>query len=138
MNSSPSDCPFCSIPPERIREYCEHAVVIDDAFPVAAGHTLVINLRHTPDFFDLTPEEIAAMMRLLHAARARLELALKPAGYNIGINVGEAAGQTVGHVRIHLIPRYPGDVPDPTGGVRSVIPGMGRYLSAAGEHEPAE
>jgi diadenosine tetraphosphate (Ap4A) HIT family hydrolase len=128
MPGSPEvDCPFCAMPPARIREQSELAFVVDDAFPVSPGHTLVIARRHTPSFFDLTPEEVLALATLLQAARSRLDEALRPAGYNIGVNVGVAGGQTVPHVHVHLIPRYPDDCPDPTGGVRNVLPGKGRY-----------
>jgi diadenosine tetraphosphate (Ap4A) HIT family hydrolase len=115
------------MPAERIRESSEHAFVVDDAFPVTRGHTLVIPRRHAADFFDLTREETAALIQLLWEARSRLDASLKPSGYNVGVNVGQAAGQTVLHVHVHLIPRYSGDVPDPTGGVRAVIPGKGPY-----------
>ncbi|MGD0899193.1 MAG: HIT domain-containing protein [Thermoguttaceae bacterium] len=110
---------------ERIRESCQYGFVVDDAYPVACGHTLVIARRHTPNFFDLTPEEIVAVMGLLRSARERIDRSLRPGGYNVGINLGETAGQTVLHVHIHLIPRYAGDSPDPRGGVRNVIPGKG-------------
>jgi diadenosine tetraphosphate (Ap4A) HIT family hydrolase len=112
---------------ERIRESCEHGFVVDDAYPVACGHTLVVSRRHKPSFFDLTPEEIAAPIGLLRSARERIDPSLRPRGYNVGINLGEAAGQTVPHVHIHLIPRYAGDSPGPRGGVRNVIPGKGIY-----------
>jgi diadenosine tetraphosphate (Ap4A) HIT family hydrolase len=104
-----------------------HALAIADAFPVSPGHTLVIARRHTASFFDLGPNEIAAVYELLGQTKARLDETLKPAGYNIGINVGDAAGQTVGHVHVHLIPRFLGDVAEPRGGVRNVIPGKGPY-----------
>ena len=126
-SSHPSDCPFCSLPEARVREHCALGLVIDDRFPVSPGHSLIVARRHVAGFFDLTPEEVAALMRLLDLARRRLEQAHRPDGFNIGINVGETAGQTVAHVHIHLIPRFRGDVPDPTGGVRNVVPGKGRY-----------
>ena len=126
-DSGSSDCPFCSMPSDRLLEQCEHAFVIDDAFPVSLGHTLIISKRHTPSVFDLTGDELASLLRLLDSSKQRLDQSLKPDGYNIGVNVGGAAGQTVSHVHVHLIPRYSGDVPDPTGGVRNIIPGKGRY-----------
>jgi diadenosine tetraphosphate (Ap4A) HIT family hydrolase len=122
-----NNCPFCTIPSERIHEKSEYAFVVDDAFPVSHGHTLVISRRHTADLFDLTREETASLLQLLWRARTRIDSSLKPSGYNIGINIGQAAGQTVMHVHVHLIPRYSADVPDPTGGVRNVIPGKGHY-----------
>jgi diadenosine tetraphosphate (Ap4A) HIT family hydrolase len=115
------------MPLERIREACKYAFVVDDAFPVSPGHTLVVLRRHTADFFDLTREETASLLQLLWRARIRLDSSLKPSGYNIGVNVGQAAGQTVMHVHVHLIPRYVGDTPNPIGGVRNVIPGKGGY-----------
>jgi diadenosine tetraphosphate (Ap4A) HIT family hydrolase len=115
------------MPAERMREACEQGFVVDDAYPVSPGHTLVIARRHTANVFDLTAEEMASLWSLLAEAKRRLDRSFRPGGYNIGINVGAVAGQTVGHVHVHLIPRYPGDATDPTGGVRNVIPGRGRY-----------
>jgi diadenosine tetraphosphate (Ap4A) HIT family hydrolase len=129
MNDSPdSPCPFCQLPPDRVIEENSLAVAIADGYPVTPGHTLVIVRRHTADFFDLSPHEQAAVFDLLARMRRRLESDSQPAGFNIGINVGTAAGQTIMHAHVHLIPRYPGDVPDPTGGVRNVFPGKGRYF----------
>jgi diadenosine tetraphosphate (Ap4A) HIT family hydrolase len=116
------------MPTERIRESNELAFVVDDAFPVAAGHTLIIPRRHVSDFFDLTADEVGSLMTLLRTAQERLNRSFAPAGYNIGVKVGETAGQTVLHVHMHLIPRYTDDVPDPTGGIRNVISGKGRYV----------
>jgi diadenosine tetraphosphate (Ap4A) HIT family hydrolase len=104
-----------------------HAVAIADAFPVSPGHTLVISKRHSACFFELTVDEITAVHELLHQMKIRLNNEFKPAGYNIGVNVGEAAGQTVMHLHIHLIPRFVGDVIEPQGGVRNLIPGKGPY-----------
>lgn len=115
------------MPVERIEAANEHAVVIRDGYPVSVGHTLVIPRRHVGSFFELTVDEQGAMLRLLADARGRLQQQLAPASYNIGINDGPAAGQTVPHVHMHLIPRYEGDVQDPRGGVRWVIPGKARY-----------
>jgi diadenosine tetraphosphate (Ap4A) HIT family hydrolase len=126
-NLPPSDCPFCSIPADRLRETSAKGFVVDDAYPVSLGHSLVIAKRHVENFFELTNEEIACLVNLLHAVRERLDKSLMPAGYNIGVNLGMAAGQTVMHVHIHLIPRYPGDVPNPRGGVRNLMPGKGGY-----------
>ena len=122
-----TSCPFCSLPEARVLSRNESAIVIRDAYPVAPGHTLVIPLRHVLSFFDATPDERSAMLELLDAAKAQLQSEFGPAGYNIGINDGATAGQTVGHLHIHLIPRYPGDVVDPRGGVRWVIPERADY-----------
>jgi diadenosine tetraphosphate (Ap4A) HIT family hydrolase len=117
------------MPAERIQEACSCAFVVEDAYPISRGHTLAIPRRHTANFFDLTSDEIASLVQLVRAARDRLDRSFKPSGYNIGVNVGQSAGQTIMHVHIHLIPRYSGDVDDPLGGVRNVIPGRGRYPS---------
>lgn len=98
-----------------------------DSYPVSPGHTLVIPRRHVASFFDLTPEEVNACMGLITEERMRLDEEFKPDGYNIGVNVGPAAGQSVFHVHIHIIPRYKGDVENPQGGVRHVIPKKGHY-----------
>jgi diadenosine tetraphosphate (Ap4A) HIT family hydrolase len=115
-DSRPTDCPFCRLPPERILETNAQALAVADAFPVSPGHTLVIPRRHTASFFELMEYEVAAVYELLRRMKEILDEALKPSGYNVGINVGPVAGQTISHVHVHLIPRYPGDVPDPVGG----------------------
>lgn len=117
------------MPADRIREKSAHGFVVDDAFPVSPGHSLVIANRHVENFFDLSEEEVGSFVKLLHVVRQRLDKILMPAGYNIGVNIGAAAGQTVMHVHIHLIPRYSGDVEEPFGGVRNVIPNCGLYPS---------
>lgn len=93
------------------------------------GHTLVITRRVVPDLFACTEAERAALLALVDVVRRQLDESHRPDGYNVGVNVGEAAGQTVLHVHVHVIPRYRGDVPDPRGGVRHVIPGRGNYLA---------
>jgi len=120
-------CPFCSLPAERFVVESEHAVVIRDGFPVSPGHTLIIPKRHVASFFDVTDAERSDLMSLLAAARDDLERRFHPAGYNVGINDGAAAGQTVPHVHMHLIPRYDGDREDPRGGVRWVLPDKAAY-----------
>jgi diadenosine tetraphosphate (Ap4A) HIT family hydrolase len=102
--------------------YNELAYVRPDNFAVSPGHVLVIPFRHVTNFFDLTTAERIAVMDLLTEARTVVEQRHRPDGYNIGVNVGEAGGQTIPHVHVHLIPRYRGDVPNPRGGVRGVIP----------------
>ncbi len=123
----PNDCPFCCLPADRILDSTPEALAVADAFPVSAGHTLVISRRHVASFFELTEDEVAAVHLLIRRMKDRLDESLKPGGYNIGINVGTVAGQTVAHVHVHLIPRFAGDVPDPVGGVRNIFPGRGRY-----------
>lgn len=120
-------CPFCALPPERILLADDHALVIRDGFPVAPGHTLVIPRRHVGSFFAISPVERASLLQLLDQARLQLDREFAPAGYNVGINDGAAAGQTVPHLHIHLIPRYVGDIADPRGGVRWVMPEKAKY-----------
>jgi diadenosine tetraphosphate (Ap4A) HIT family hydrolase len=120
-------CPFCTLTPERIIDADEWAVVIRDGFPVAPGHTLVIPRRHIGSFFDLTDAERASVLGLLQRAHAHLKAQGLIGDCNIGVNDGAAAGQTVPHCHMHLIPREPGDVDDPRGGVRWVIPGKAKY-----------
>ena len=121
------NCPFCMLPAERILILADEALVIRDAFPVSPGHTLVIPRRHIGSFFELSDAERTCMVELLARAKAELDLSFQPDGFNIGINDGAAAGQTVQHLHLHLIPRYLGDVPDPRGGVRWVMPGKAKY-----------
>ena len=127
LGVSRNPCPFCQVPPERIVAQNEHAFVIRDAFPVSPGHTLIIPRRHVASFFETTQEEKIALLALLDEAKHILEYEQKPDSYNIGINDGAAAGQTVPHLHIHLIPRYEGDVDDSRGGVRWVVPEKARY-----------
>lgn len=124
---SEANCPFCAPPAERILILADEALVIRDAFPVSPGHTLVIPRRHIGSFFELTDAERACMVELLAKAKAELDLSFQPDGFNIGINDGAAAGQTVPHLHLHLIPRYRGDAPDPRGGVRWVLPAKAKY-----------
>ena len=98
-----------------------------DSYAVGPGHTLVVPRRHVASFFELTPEEISACMELITKECSLLDAEFNPDGYNIGVNVGPAAGQSVFHVHIHIIPRYKGDVENPQGGVRQVIPKKGHY-----------
>lgn len=127
-DTSHSACPFCGAEAER-RSVARSALAfaLRDAYPVTPGHTLIIPRRHVADFFALTAEEREACLSLLDKMKATLDREFSPDGYNVGINVGEAAGQTVPHVHIHLIPRYAGDVPDARGGVRGVIPEKQKY-----------
>ena len=124
---SKASCPFCALPAERILILADEALVIRDAFPVSPGHTLVVPRRHIGSFFDLSDAERTCMVELLAQAKAQLDLSFQPDGFNIGINDGAAAGQTVQHLHLHLIPRYRGDVPDPRGGVRWVLPAKAKY-----------
>lgn len=103
--------------------------MIRDGFPVSEGHTLVIPKRHVASLFELSHEEVGEINSLLFAAKVEIDRAFSPDGYNVGINDGAAAGQTVPHLHVHLIPRYAGDSPDPRGGVRWVMPEKADYWS---------
>lgn len=114
------DCIFC-----KINEYVlenELAYAIFDKMPISKGHMLFIPKRHVKDFFDITKDERHALFELLDEAKIMLDALYNPDAYNVGINCGEPAGQTVMHVHVHLIPRYKGDTASPMGGVRCVIP----------------
>ncbi len=122
-------CPFCTLPAARIVEENEHALLILDGYPISPGHSLIIPKRHFGSFFSATGKERTALFGLLERAKVLVEMSHKPDGYNIGINDGAAAGQTVSHLHIHLIPRHKGDQADPRGGVRWVIPAKADYWS---------
>jgi diadenosine tetraphosphate (Ap4A) HIT family hydrolase len=129
-------CLFCT-PREVVRQN-GLGYATRDSFPVSPGHTLVVPFRHCSDFFELTADEMAACMELLVVEREALTGELKPDGYNVGINVGPAAGQSILHVHIHLIPRYAGDHPSPRGGVRQIIPWKADYPRGAPSTARAE
>jgi diadenosine tetraphosphate (Ap4A) HIT family hydrolase len=121
-------CPLCQrIDDGDTDRANDHAVAIRDAFPVSPGHTLVLSRRHVAGFFDLDAHERRAVMDLVDLVKADLDIELRPDGYNVGVNVGAAAGQTIPHVHVHLIPRYAGDMADPRGGVRWIFPERARY-----------
>jgi len=152
-----SDCPFCHPDPRRIVAESPLTLTLRDAFPLTPGHTLIVPRRHFANLFDATGEEIAAIWQAL--GRAAADLGARPAppdqvfpaadagvagapgvgladvpgsaptGFNIGVNVGRAAGQTVMHLHVHLIPRVPGDQPDPRGGIRRIFPERADYWS---------
>ncbi len=124
-------CPFCSLPSSRIVASDEFSLIIRDGFPISPGHTLLIPKRHIGSFFDITENERGSLMRFLKVAKEELQNEFSPDGYNIGINDGSAAGQTVAHLHIHLIPRYIGDCHDPRGGIRWIIPSKADYWTKA-------
>jgi len=121
------DCPFCRLEKHRIYLESECAVAFLDGFPIAEGHTLVIPTRHVASLFELPEEEQAAVWGLVAKVRTNLAVDFQPDGFNIGLNDGISAGQTVMHAHIHVIPRRNGDVADPRGGVRLVMPDKARY-----------
>ena len=106
------------------------AFAVEDRFPVTEGHALVVTRRPVRDWNSASDKEKEAVMALADEVMARLRERYRPDGFNVGINIGEAAGQTVPHLHVHVIPRYTGDVPDPRGGVRAVIPDKANYLEA--------
>jgi diadenosine tetraphosphate (Ap4A) HIT family hydrolase len=123
-----ADCPFC----ERINaggalladQFC---AVIRDAFPLNPGHCLIVPRRHVSSFFDMTEAERSDLFALVPQVKALIEESNVPAGYNLGMNIGALAGQTIGHAHLHVIPRYLGDVDDPRGGIRNIISVRARY-----------
>jgi len=129
MPESVSRCPFCPPPAETVLAETTTALAFCDGFPVTKGHTLIVPRRHVESYFDLTADERSEMFELV--VRVRLLLAEDSTidGYNIGLNDGPAAGQTIPHVHLHVIPRRAGDVPAPRGGIRWVIPEKSRYWS---------
>ena len=125
MNNPNDPCLFCN--PRGVTRRNALAYCTRDSYPVSPGHSLVIPFRHCSSFFELAPEEVAACMELVAQERKALDDEFNPDGYNVGMNVGQAAGQSIFHVHIHLIPRYAGDSPRPRGGVRQVLPGKAFY-----------
>lgn len=122
-------CPFCNLPTQRIIRRSDGCSAFEDAYPISRGHTLVIPDRHVMSLFETTTEEKAGLLRLLEWCRKDLLARYEPAGFNVGINEGAPAGQTVMHLHIHLIPRYVGDKEDPRGGVRWIFPDKADYWS---------
>jgi len=113
----------------------EHKIILEndfcyarwDNFPVSKGHLEVVPKLHISSFFDIGDEQLIQLFALIKKTKAMVQKKYNPDGYNLGINEGEAAGRTVHHLHIHLIPRYKGDIKNPNGGVRNIIPGMGKY-----------
>ena len=124
----PVSSPFLDRPRSDWIASNAQAFAIKDLYPVTRGHTLVVPFRQVPTWFETTQEERTALFDLIDQVKEQLDTEHRPDGYNVGFNVGEAAGQTVMHLHVHVIPRYRGDVPDPRGGVRHVIPERGNYL----------
>lgn len=118
---------FFELPKDKHIGETEHFFLIRDGFPVSPGHTLIISKTLRVDYFELTTDEKADLDNAISLARSLVEAEFSPDGYNIGMNCGESAGQTVFHFHCHLIPRYNGDMENPRGGVRHVIPSKGSY-----------
>lgn len=122
------NCPFCRrIEQEDYDSGTDHCVAFPDGFPVSPGHTLIVPRRHESALFALSAEERSALWSLVEDVRNALKEKHSPSGFNIGINDGIAAGQTIAHCHFHVIPRYQGDVPDPRGGIRWVLPDRAPY-----------
>ncbi len=122
-----NDCLFCNLPEDRIirgfeREF-QTCFLIKDQYPVSPGHALIIPDKHVESWFDLTKYDLEFMHMLANEYKETVECD----GWNVGINIGAYAGQTIFHMHMHLIPRYKGDMENPRGGVRHVIPGKGYY-----------
>jgi len=113
-------CPFCG----RVAVVHANALAFScwDIAPVSPGHLLIVTARHVPDFLAITPQEFGAIWELAQKGKELIQRRYHPDGYNLGVNVGQAAGQTVAHAHLHLMPRYRGDVDHPRGGVRAVLP----------------
>ena len=128
INTRQPDCIFCNLPGDRIIASNALAFAIRDNYPVTRLHTLVIPRRHAATFFDLFEPERRAINQLLDGLRIEvMKKDVSVSGFNIGMNCEDVAGQTIGHAHVHLIPRRQGDVQDPRGGVRGVIPGKAVY-----------
>ena len=122
------NCIFCNPQTEIITE-TEMAYAIFDKYPVSEGHILIIPKRHVGSYFDLSVQEHTDCSIIINKIKDMLKEKYKPDGYNIGVNIGKFAGQTIEHIHIHIIPRYKGDVINPVGGIRNVIPEKGNYLN---------
>lgn len=128
---NPHNCPFCAPDPQReLLTESATCYAIFDKYPVTPGHTLVIPKKHVPNYFDLSAHTKTALWLMTDRVKELLAERFHPDGFNVGLNIGTAAGQTVPHVHIHIIPRYAGDVENPRGGVRHVIPGKGGYTKS--------
>jgi len=121
--------PFLTRPTSEHVAANDLAFALRDGFPVSPGHTLVVTRRLVTTWFDATPAEQAAVMALVNEVKRQLDESHRPDGYNVGFNAGDAAGQTVPHLHVHVIPRYRGDRADPRGGVRWVLPDRADYWS---------
>ncbi len=129
--SENTDCPLCSTKDMVIENghgiENELAYALTDTNPVSPGHCLIVPRRHVAEFFDATKEEKLAIFDLIDEMKAIIDKKHNPDAYNIGVNIGKAAGQSVPHIHIHMMPRYTGDIKNPRGGVRGVIPAKQKY-----------
>ena len=136
METTTDTCPFCA-PPAARTFYADPLVIgLWDGHPVSPGHALVVPRRHVTSWFEASSSERTALIAAIDRAKAAIERIHAPSGFNIGINIGASAGQTIFHLHVHLIPRYVGDVADPRGGVRYVIPSQANYLLRVEDSPP--
>ena len=119
------DCPFCNL--NNIEHSTEFFNIVFDKYPVSEGHTLVISKRHVASYFDLSNDEKYELVEIIDTLQRYLSDTYSPNGFNVGFNDGKCAGQTVQHFHLHIIPRYEGDMENPQGGVRGVIPNKQKY-----------
>lgn len=128
MPGTDGDCPFCAeIGSTQLIAANDRAIAFLAGYPVSPGHTLIVPKRHEHDFFALTRDEKAAMLELVDPVRDHIQKGFGPDAYNVGMNAGKAAGQTIRHAHLHVIPRYAGDVEEPRGGIRWVLPQTAKY-----------
>jgi diadenosine tetraphosphate (Ap4A) HIT family hydrolase len=127
MINPSAKCPFCDVDAARVWLTNDHAVALKDAFPVSQGHSLVVPKVHVRSLFELPEEVQESIWRMVALVRSHLAVELQPDGFNVGLNDGAAAGQTVPHAHVHVIPRFRDDCADPRGGVRWVIPSKAAY-----------
>ena len=120
-------CPFCTPDADRIFHAGQRVLGLWDGFPVSPGHALVVPRRHIESWFDASPEEQQDLAAAIAIAREEIVGRHRPDGFNVGMNLGRAAGQTIEHLHVHVIPRYLGDVGDPRGGIRWVVPARAPY-----------
>lgn len=123
------NCLFCQLNEEKVISQCHLTTTFLDSYPASPGHTLIVPKRHVATYFEVTEAEQIALAKALQTAKLILDKEFSPDGYNIGVNNGEVAGQSIKHLHVHLIPRYQGDVENPKGGVRWVIPNKADYWS---------
>jgi len=121
------NCIFCELRDERVIGECELTKTFIDSYPASPGHTLIVPKRHFATYFEATEDEMLAIGKAVQNAKQILDEEFSPDGYNIGINNGLTAGQSVMHLHVHLIPRYKGDVEDPKGGVRWILKDKANY-----------
>lgn len=122
-----SDCVFCEMPVSAYVIESDYFYGLFDKYPVTEGHLLIIPKRHAETLFELTEDERKALFEIMEDGKALLEKKFNPSGFNFGVNQGLTAGQTIPHLHLHIIPRYVGDMEDPEGGVRGVIPEKQKY-----------